>query len=153
MPGSRPTILSKKLYKLAIGGGIAFWATSIATSLLPIAAKYRASFADKSWSTQAVWAGSLLGGMIIALCVSYALLLLFDKRPRRNPILESVMLSLVALVISTILIDVPKSLLGPSDALHYFPIGIMLNIPRFLFLGIGIGYLYKGLYASAPTSG
>jgi len=40
------TILSKKLYKLTIGGGVVFWATTIATSLLPIAAEYRAAFSN-----------------------------------------------------------------------------------------------------------
>ena len=35
------TILSKKLFKLTIAGGLVFWATTIATSLLPIAAEYR----------------------------------------------------------------------------------------------------------------
>jgi hypothetical protein len=35
------TFLSKKLFKLTIGGGLVFWATTIATSLLPIAAEYR----------------------------------------------------------------------------------------------------------------
>ena len=35
------TILSKKLFKLTIAGGLVFWATSIATSLLPIAAEYQ----------------------------------------------------------------------------------------------------------------
>jgi hypothetical protein len=36
-----------------------------------------------------------------------------------------------------------------SDALHVFLIGEVLNVPRFLFLGIVIGYLYKRLYGSA----
>ena len=35
-----------------------------------------------------------------------------------------------------------------SDALHVFLIGVMLNIPRYLFFGIVVGYLYKGLYGS-----
>ena len=143
------TILSKKLYKLTIGGGIVFWATTIATSLLPIAAEYRASFSNRSWNIQTVWVGSLLGGMIIGCCVSYFLLRFFDKIPTKNPILKSVILSFVALVIATILMDVPRSFHGPSDALYYFLIGIMLNVPRFLFLGIVIGYLYKRLYGSA----
>jgi len=89
--------------------------------------------------------------MIIGCCVSYSLLRFFDKIPTKNPILKSAILSFIALVISITLILVPQSflLLRPSDALHYFLIGIMLNLPRFLFLGIVIGYLYKRLYGSA----
>ena len=63
------------------------------------------------------------------------------------------MLSFVVLVIATILIDVPGSSHMPSDALYYFLIGIMLNIPRFLVLGIVVGYLYRRLYGSARALG
>ena len=59
------TILSKKLFKLTIAGGLVFWATSIATSLLPIAAEYRSAYSN--WSLQTVWVSSLLMGMIIGL--------------------------------------------------------------------------------------
>ena len=61
------TILSKKLFKLTIAGGLVFWATSIATSLLPIAAEYRAAYSN--WSIQTVWVYSLPLGMIIGYCV------------------------------------------------------------------------------------
>jgi len=133
------TILSKKLYKLTIGGGVVFWATTIATSLLPIAAEYRAAFSN--WSIQTVWVDSLFVGLIIGCGISYFLLRFFDKIPTKDPILKSVILSFVALVIAIILIDVPRSflLLGPSDALYYFLIGVMFNAARFLFLGLAIG--------------
>jgi hypothetical protein len=139
----------KKLYKLTIGGGVVFWATTIATSLLPIAAEYRAAFSN--WSIQTVWVDSLFVGLIIGCGISYFLLRFFDKIPTKNPILKSAILSFVALVIAIILIDVPRSFLlpGPSDALYYFLIGVMFNAARFLFLGLVIGYLYKRLYGSA----
>jgi hypothetical protein len=145
------TILSKKLYKLTLGGGIVFWATTIAISLLPIAAEYRAAFSKRSWNIQTVWVDSLLAGMIVGCCVSYCLLRFFDKLPTKDPILKSAILSFIALVIAIILIDAPQSflLLGPGDAVHYFLIGILFNVPRFLFLGIVIGYLCKKLYGPA----
>lgn len=137
----------KKLFKLTIGGGVAFWATTIATSLLPIAAEYRAAYSN--WSIQTVWVASLPMGMIIGCCVSYFLLRHFDRIPIESPISKSVILSFVLLVIVIILIDVPMSFHGPTDALYYFLIGVMFNAARFLFLGIAIGYLYKRLYARA----
>src|SRR5512136_2678790 len=114
------TILSKKLYKLTMGGGVVFWATTIAISLLPIAAEYRAAFSKRSWNIQTVWVDSLLAGMIIGCCVSYSLLRFIEKNPTKNPILKSTMLSFIALVIAIILIDVPQSflLLGSSDVLY-----------------------------------
>jgi Na+/phosphate symporter len=138
------TILSKKLFKLTIGGGMAFWATSIATSLLPIAAEYRSAYSN--WSLQTVWVYSLLMGMIIGYGVSYFLLRYFDKIPSKNPILKSMIISFIALIIAVILIDVPQSFFGMSnsfDALYYFLIGVMFNAARFLLLGIVIGYLYN----------
>jgi hypothetical protein len=47
-----------------------------------------------------------------------------------------------------ILLGFATSLLE-GDGLYVFLIGATLNVPRFLFLGIVIGYLYKRLYGSA----
>ena len=137
-------INKKKLLILTIVGGVVFWITTIATSLLPIAAEYRAAFSN--WSIQTVWVASLLMGMIIGYCVSYFLLRFFDKIPAKSPIPKSVILSSAALVIAIILIDVPMILREPGAPLHYFFIGVMFNTVRFLFLGFSIGYLYKRLY-------
>src|SRR5665647_3068356 len=135
----------KRLYKLTIGGGVAFWAITIAFSLLPIAAEFRAALSISY--IQVVLVESLLGGMIIGCCVSYSLLRFFDKIPTKNPILKSEILSFVALGIVSILLGVAAS--RTSDALHVFLIGAMLIVPRFLILGLVIGYLYKRLYGSA----
>src|SRR5512136_2599290 len=135
------TILSKKLYKLTIGGGVAFWAANFAISLTPIAAEYRAAL---SISYLPMIVESLIGGLIIGFFVSYFLLRFFDKIPTKNPILKSVILSLIALIIGTILLEAPASF-RTSDAPYYFLFGTTLNLPRFLVLGIVIGYLYKRL--------
>ncbi len=138
------TILSKNLFKLTIGGGVAFWTFTVAFSLLPMMAEFRAALSVPYISGAIV--DPLLGGLIISCCVSYFLLRFFDKIPTKNPILKSVILSFVALGINFILLGVAAS--RTSDALHVFLIGVMLNIPRYLFFGIVIGYLYKGLYGS-----
>ena len=139
----------KKLCILTLGGGVVFWATTFVTSLLPIAAQYRAALSN--WSVQTVWLASLFMGLMIACVVSYALLRLVEKLPAKNPILESMGISCVALVIAIILFDVPTSFHGPMDGqvIYYFFIGVIFNIIRFLFLGITIGYLYKRLHVSA----
>ena len=140
----------RKIVVLAVVGGLAFWAATIAISLLPIAAEYRSAFSKAN--IQTVWVASLPAGLIIGCCVSYFLLRFFDKIPTKNPILKSVIISLIALVIMTILNLVPHSFLGQRDALHYFLIGIMLDAPRFLFLGIVIGYLYRRLCKGSVPS-
>lgn len=146
-----PYVILIKVLILTVWGGVVFWVTTIATSLLPIAADYRAAFSN--WNIQTVWIASLPVGMIISCCVTYSLHRLFEKIPTRNPILKSVILSFVALVFATILIDFPRSFLlpGSSDALYYFLIGGLFNAARFLLLGLAIGYLYKRLYGSTHS--
>jgi CBS domain containing-hemolysin-like protein len=135
---------------LAIAGGAAFWVANFAISLTPIAAEYRAAL---SISYLPMLLEALLGGLIIGLCVSYFLIRLFDKIPVLNPILKSVTLSFIALMIVTMLIEVPAKLLTPtSDAWRYFLIGAVFNVLRILALGIAIGYLYDRLNARARTS-
>jgi hypothetical protein len=139
-------ILSKKLYQLTIGGGVAFWAANFAISRTPIAAEYRAAL---SISYLPMLVESLIGGLIIGFCVSYFLLRFFDKIPTENPILKSVTLSFIVLIIVTMLIGGPSSFFSTSDVLRYFLIGTIFNVLRILALGLAIGYLYKRLYGSA----
>ena len=132
----------KKLFKLTISGGVAFWAITFAFSLLPIAAEFRAALSISY--IQMILVESLIGGMIISCCLSYFLLRFFDKIPPKNPIIKSVTLSFVALFIVLILVQVAAS--RTSEALYVFLIGAVLNLPRFLFVGIVISYAYKRLY-------
>jgi len=134
----------KKLFKLTIGGGVVFWAITFAFSLLPIAAVFRAALSISY--IQMIFIESVLGGMIISCCISYIFLRFFDKIPTKNPILKSALLGFVALGIVSILVGVAAS--RTSDTLNIFLIGVTLNIPRFLFVGTVIGYLYKRLYGS-----
>jgi len=136
----------KKLFKLTIGGSVEFWAITIAFSLLPIAAEFRAALSISY--VQVVIYDTLLVGIIISCYVSYFLLRFFDKIPTKHPILKAVILSFVPYVMVLILLGVATSLLE-GDGLYVFLIGATLNVPRFLFLGIVIGYLYKRLYGQA----
>ncbi len=133
----------KKIVVLALAGGFTFWAISIATSLLPLTVDYRAA----RWSAETVWVGSFPAGLIISFLVSFFLLYFFGKIPAKNPILKSLILSIIALAIGSILLETPASFMT-TDPLYYFLFGTILNVPRFLFVGIVVGYLYKRLYTS-----
>ena len=134
---------SKKLIELTVAGGVAFWIVDFAISLSPIAAEYMAAFSISSLPMALVEA--LVGGLIIACCVSYFLFRFFDKIPTKHPILKALILSFVALVI----IEVLSTFVNPSNAYVYLLIDTVMNIPRILALGIVIGYLYKRLYGQA----
>jgi hypothetical protein len=126
----------KKTLELGLAGGLAFWATNYATSLIPIAAEYRAELSI-SYSLM-ILVESLFGGLIIGCCVGYALLRLSDRIPTETSILKSLTLSLVALVI----IQSFATLLDLGYPPFYILLGAGLNVPRFLALGLVIGVLY-----------
>ena len=136
------------LPKLALAGGVAFWATTFATSLLPIAAEYRSALSIAY--VPMVLVESLIGGLIVGLLVSFFLLRIYEALPTESPTLKAEILSVVALVVLTIVTWGAGSLAEPSDASRYFLIGTVLNLPRFLALGIAVGYFYKRLYGRAP---
>lgn len=136
----------RKIAVLAVVGGLTFWVISILTSLLPFTADYRVA----RWSAETVWVGSLPAGLVIGFLVSLAMLSFFGRIPTKNPILKSLILSLIALAIGSILLEAPASF-RTNDALYYFLFGTVLNVPRFLFVGVVIGYLYKRLYGAGVT--
>jgi hypothetical protein len=131
---------------LAIVGGLAFWVTNFAISLTPIAAEYRAGL---SISYFPMLLEALAGGLIVGFGVSFFLLQFFDKIPTKNPIIKSLTLSSIALILVTILLEVPsKFFTNTTNAMHFFLIGLLFNVLRILALGIVIGYLYQRLYRS-----
>ena len=134
---------SKKLIKLTVAGGVAFWIVDFAMSLSPIAAEYMAAFSISSLPLALVEA--LVGGLIIACFVSYFLLRFFVNIPTKHPILKALILSFAAIVI----IEVLSTFGNPSNAYVYLLIDTGMNIPRILALGIIVGYLYKRLYGQA----
>ena len=134
-----------QLCTLTLGGGLAFWAATIAFSLLPIAAEFRDSFSISYG--EGVVVGPLLGGMAIAFVVSWFLLRFFSKVPARDPLLMSVILSCVALGAAIVMLRVAAIGIG-RDSMRAFFIGATLNVPRFFALGIAIGYLHKKLRGS-----
>jgi hypothetical protein len=130
---------SKKLIKLTVAGGVAFWIVDLAMSLSPISAEYLAAFSISSLPLALVEA--LVGGLVIACFVSYFLLRFFEKIPTKNPTLKSLILSFAALAI----LEVLSTLGNLSNAYVYLLVDTVMNIPRILTLGIVVGYLYKRL--------
>ncbi len=133
----------KKLLKLAGAGCAAFWITDFAISVSPIGAEYLAAFSISSLPM--ALAEALVGGWIIGCGVSYFLLRFFDKIPTNNPIFKAVILGFMAMAI----IEVLSTLVNPSNASVYLLIDTGMNVPRFLALGLVIGYLYDKLHGGA----
>jgi hypothetical protein len=62
-----------------------------------------------------------------------------NRIPTRNYYSKTIILSLLALII----VEPVVSLLHGGNELYYFLVGGALSVPRFLFLGLIIGYLYE----------
>lgn len=127
---------SKKLLLLAAAGGAAFWITDLVIAVSPAGAKYKAAFSISSLSAALVEA--FVGGLVIALCVSFFLLRFFDKIPTKNPAVKALILSFTAMV----MIEVLSTLVDPTHATVYLLIDTGMNLPRFLSLGLVVGHLY-----------
>jgi len=127
---------SKKLLMLAAAGGAAFWIIDFVISISPIAARYKASFSISSLSVALVEA--LVGGVVIALCVSFFLLRFFNRIPGKNPIFKAVFLGFFIMAV----IEGLSALGNPAHASIYLLLDTGMNVPRFLALGLVIGYLF-----------
>lgn len=127
----------KNTFVLAGVGGLAFWLANFANSRTAIAAEYRAAM---SISYYPMLLEALFGGLIIGLWVSYLLLRFFNRIPAKDPILKSILISLLVLLIVTISIGNPSIYYQTPDSLRYFIIGTTFNLIRFLALGVAIGY-------------
>lgn len=125
----------KGVCRLTAVGGLAFWMTDSAISLSPIAPEYEAAFSISYLPT--ALAEALAGGLVIACCVNYFPLRLFDKIPTKNSVLKSGILSLFAMVF----IEVPSALANPGNSYVYLVVDTGVNAPRFLALAVAIGYL------------
>lgn len=141
--------IRRNVVVLALAGGLAFWLANFAISRTAIAAEYRSAL---SISYYPMLLEALIGGLIIGLWVSYLLLRFFDRIPLKDPILKSVILSLMVLVVITILIGGPSSFYATSDVLRYFIIGTTFNLIRITALGITIGYVCKRQYRKINPS-
>ncbi len=73
---------SMRLLMLSVAGGLAFWAIDFVISVSPIAAKYKAAFSISSLPL--ALAAAFVGGLVIALCVSYFLLRFYDRVPGKT---------------------------------------------------------------------
>ena len=128
---------SKRLLLLAAAGGAAFWIIDFVISVSPIAADYKAAFSISSLPVALIEA--LSGGLVIGLCVSFCLLRFYDRIPSKKPIFKALILSFFIMVI----IEVFSALGNPAHASVYLLLDTGMNAPRFLVLGLVIGYLFN----------
>jgi hypothetical protein len=126
----------KKLCILTLSGGAAFWIIDFVITVSPIATQYKAAFSISSLPV--ALAEALVGGVVIAMCVGFFLLRFFYRIPGKKPIFKALILSLFIMV----MIEVFSALGNPAHASVYLLLDTGMNAPRFLALGLVIGYLF-----------
>ena len=130
-----------QIARLTLAGGVGFWLANLAVSLTPVAAEYRAAL---SIPYVPMLIEALVGGLALALGVSWALVRYLEVLPTSSSIAKSLLLGLIALVVVTVAIEVPaKLLVSSSDPLRYFLIGGAFNAVRICALGLAIGVLHE----------
>ncbi|GAA2103069.1 hypothetical protein GCM10009841_20010 [Microlunatus panaciterrae] len=129
----RPTVL------LALPGAAAFWVVNFAISLTPLAAEYRAAL---SIAYAPMLVEAAVGGLFIAVFVSWVMMLSPGWIATRNPLAKSLVISFVVLLTLTAVIDIPAKFFTSSvnDPWRYFLIAIAFNALRILALGVAVGY-------------
>jgi hypothetical protein len=131
----------KKWFLLTGAGGTAFWLANFAISRTPIAAWYRAGL---SIEYVPMLFEALAGGLLIGAGVTAALLRFHDRLPGGSPLGKTLLLSTLALVLLTGLVEAPgKFLTGTPQAGQYFLVAAGINAIRLFALGSAIGFLYK----------
>ena len=133
---------------LAVAGAAGFWLANLAVSLTPLAADYRAAM---SIAYLPMLVEAFVGGLAISSCVSFGLVRFGDRIRCGSPITKSLMLSLVALVVVTLLVEVPAKFTTTTDPLRYFLVATLINGIRMLAMGLVIGSLYGRLERHPST--
>jgi len=123
-----------RISALTLAGGLAFWIANFAISLTPIAAAYRAAFSISYWP---MTLAALVGGLLIAGCVSGLLLSFQDRIPGGGYIFKATLLSLVVMGV----IDAVSIAIDIDHLSIFHVIGAVINLPRFVALGLGVGWL------------
>ncbi len=133
---------------LTLAGGAAFWLANLVISLTPIAAEYRAAL---SISYVPMLLEALLGGLVLGFGVSVVLARFADRVPGRDQFRKSLLLSLAALAIATVVIEIPAKMSGGiPDPMRYLVIGTVINAIRILALGVAIGAIATRTSANRP---
>lgn len=122
-------------------GAVAFWSANFVISVTPIAAAYRSAL---SIGYVPMLVEAAVGGLLIASAVALVLVRYPDRIPGTGPLSQAVWLSAAALVVLTLVVEVPSKLRsGVSDPGHWVLVATAFNVIRVLALGVAIGLVTR----------
>jgi hypothetical protein len=134
----------------AIAGAVAFWSANLVISVTPIAAAYRSAL---SIGYVPMLLEAAVGGLLIASAVALVLVRYPQRIPGTGPLSQAVWLSTAALILLTVLVEVPSKLRsGVSDPGHWLLVATAFNVIRVLALGLAVGLVTRRAQAGAGPS-
>jgi len=129
---------------LTLSGAAAFWLANLLISMTPLAAAYRSALSIRYLP---MLAEAAVGGLVVAGVVA-ALLVRFGARvPGAGPLRQALVLAGCALVVLTLLVEVPAKLRsGVDDPVRWLLVATAINTVRVLALGLAVGGLARAAY-------
>jgi hypothetical protein len=122
---------------LTLVGAAAFWTTNLVISLTPVAAAYRAAL---SIEYVPMLVEAAVGGVVVAGVVALVLVRFPHRVPGTGPVRKALLLATGALVVLTLVLEVPSKLgADVDDAFRWLLVATAFNTVRVLALGLAIG--------------
>lgn len=132
---------------LTLAGASAFWVANLLISLTPVAAAYRAATGT---TYVPMLVESLIGGIVIAAGVAVAVLWRQRRPPQQAPLRAALRPAGLAIVLATVVVEVPAKLLGPNPSgWGTLAVAAAINVIRIAALGIAIGVVSSRLHNRA----
>ncbi len=132
-----------------MAGAVAFWSANLVISLTPIAAAYRSAM---SIAYVPMLVEAAIGGLLLAIAVALVLVRYPRRFPGNQPLSRALWLSAAALVLLTVLVEVPSKLRsGVSDPGHWLLVATVFNVIRVLALGLAVGLVARAEQSRAVT--
>ena len=126
---------------LTLTGAAAFWSTNLLISLTPSAAAYRSAL---SIDYVPMLLEAAVGGVVVAGVVAVALVRFGSRVPGGGPVRRSLFLAACALVVVTVVVEVPGKLgAGLDEPGRWLLVATVFNTIRVLALGMGIGLVAR----------
>lgn len=126
----------------ALAGAGAFWLANFFISLTPAAAGYRSAL---SISYLPMLVEAAVGGVVVAVAVAVPLVQYPQRIPGAGPLTKALLLGLCALVVLTVVVEVPSKLgSGVSDPGHWLLVATAFNTIRVLALAMAVGLVVHG---------
>ncbi len=136
---------------LTLAGAAAFWSANLLISLTPSAAAYRSAL---SIEYVPMLVEAAVGGLVLAGLVALTLLRSKARVPGSGPLHQALFLATCALVLVTIVVEVPAKLrAGIDDPGRWLLVATVINTIRILALGLTIGLLARSRDAGADHQG